>query len=104
MEMFLFVWLEGGFYYFVVPLLGFLFLDYGCVHVWFLEGVDFLESGWFFGGAAYYGWCLWLFKSASCFCVLLFPRLFLPSLRGLGFHVAFRKYSESEVLISYMYG
>jgi hypothetical protein len=63
MEMFLFVWLESGFYYFVVPLLGFLFFDYGCVYVWFLESVNFLESSWFFGRVAKFYCYLWLFKN-----------------------------------------
>jgi hypothetical protein len=78
MEIFFLVFLEGGFYDFVVYLLVFFVFDYGCVNVWFLKGVDFLESRWFFGGAAYYCRCLWLFKSASCFCVLLFLRLVVP--------------------------
>lgn len=74
MEIFFLVFLEGGFYDFVAYFLVFFVFDYGCVHVWFLEGVDFLEGGRFFGGAAYYGWCLWLLESALCFCVLLFLR------------------------------
>ncbi len=56
MKVFFPVFLEGGFYDFVAYFLGFFVFDYGCVDVWFLEGVDFLESGWFFSGATYYGW------------------------------------------------
>jgi hypothetical protein len=48
MKVLLFVWVEGGFYDFVPYLLGFFFFDYGCVDVWFLEGIDFLENSWFF--------------------------------------------------------
>jgi hypothetical protein len=59
----LFVWLEGGFYHFVPYLLGFFFFDYGCVHVGFLQGIDFLEDGWFFVFAAYDGYRLWLVQN-----------------------------------------
>ena len=59
--MLFFVFLEGGFYYFITCFLVFFVFDDGCVNVGFLEGVDFLESGGFFGGAAYYGGCLRLF-------------------------------------------
>jgi len=90
MKVFFLVFLEGGFYDFVAYFLGFFVFDYGCVHVWFLEGVDFLESRWFFGGAADYCWRLWLFQCLQCFYVLLFSRLW-PSLCGLGFSLAFQK-------------
>ena len=56
MKVFFLVFLEGGFYYLVADFLGFFVFDYGCVNVWFLEWVGFLERGWFFGGDAYYGW------------------------------------------------
>jgi hypothetical protein len=79
MEVFFLVFLEGGFYDFVAYFLVFFVFDYGCVHVWFLEGVDFLERRWFFRGTAYYDWCLWLLESAMCFCVLLSLR-FCPFL------------------------
>ena len=78
MKILFLVLLEGGFYDFVAYLLIFFVFDYRCVHVWFLEGIDFLENGWFFGGAAYYCWGLWLVESAYCFCVLLFLRLCCP--------------------------
>ena len=78
MKILFLVLLEGGFYDFVAYLLVFFVFNYRCVHIWFLEGIDFLENSWFFGVAAYYGWCLWLFKSALCFCFLLFFRLFGP--------------------------
>ena len=78
MKIFFLVLLEGGFYDFVAYLLVFFVFNYCCVHIWFLEGIDFLENSWFFGGAAYYCCCLWLFKSALCFCVLLFLRLVGP--------------------------
>ena len=61
MKIFFLVFLEGGFYDFVVYFLGFFVFDYGCVNVGFLEGVDFLESHGFFDGAAYDGCWLWLF-------------------------------------------
>ena len=78
MEVFFLVFVECGLYDFVLYLLVFFVFDYGCVHVWFLEGVDFLERRGFFGGAAYYGWCLWLFESAQWFCVLFFLRFVDP--------------------------
>lgn len=75
MEILFFVFVEGWFYDFVAYFLVFFVFDYGCVHVWFLEDIDFLERGWFFGCAAYYGWRLWLLECALFFCVLLFLRV-----------------------------
>jgi hypothetical protein len=43
MEIFFLVFLEAGFYDFVADFLVFFVFYYGCVNVWFLEGVDFLE-------------------------------------------------------------
>ena len=76
MEIFFLFFLESGFYNFVAYFLVFFVFDYGCVHVWFLEGVNFLESRWFFGNAADYDRGLGLLESALCFYGLL-------SLRGV---------------------
>ena len=75
MEILFFVFVEGWFYDFVAYFLVFFVFDYGCVHVGFLERVDFLERGWLSGGAAYYDWRLWLLECALCFRVLLFLRV-----------------------------
>ena len=74
MEILFLVFVKGGFYDFVAHFLVFFIFDYGCVHVRFLEGIDFFESRWF-GGAAYYYWGLGLLECALCFCVLFFFRL-----------------------------
>ena len=90
MEVFFFVFVEGGFYDFVACFLVFFVFDYGGVHVWFLEGVDFLESRGFFGDAAYYGWRLGLLECGLLFYDGAFLRC-VPSLGELGFRGGFQK-------------